>query len=1576
MKNKFWIKLQAVVLCLVMLIGISFVTQTSVLADDIMIDSDKFEDQYYTPPSNVLGYEIDPDKEYEIVNSALFNDAGQEVWDLTKNGKMEVLTGQVKNNHNTVKLASDGTSKGSEIYFWNEKSPKLIEPDKTTDGRTSFGRLFPGYDATEYKGIRIYLSKEKTDRTATLQIITGYMYKGYWPTSGFYTYQLKLPTKAYEGYVYLPFEDFKNNSGASLSTATPNFIAFKYNLPKETVYETYIGELGLWREGTGGIATAGEINIGLGASLEKSTEYMFYNSYLFNNSTEKQWEISKYSGLTVTPQYKADGYYPSDAKSSVKISITGKSKTPEVYFWDDKAEGGSKAHGLLFSKDINITDYDGIRLWVKTNSANPYTIATIMLGSKAYYQSDEQGGYYSYNLVIYGGFEGYVNIPFENFVNLKGESLPVKDFNFIGFKHGEGAYVESDIYFANLQVYGLKSNETYQDGPVGEQIDTTKKYEIVNSTLFNKAGQEVWNLTKVGKWNALAGQQKNKHSVVKLTTAKGEKSGEIYFWNEKGPALPEEKLEGRTPFGKLFPGYDATEYSGIRLYVNKAKTVQSVSVQVLFGNMSKGYWPNSKNGFFTYEFTLPKSQFDGYVYMPFKDFINTAGAKINSANPNFIAFKYNIASAETMDTYIGELGLYRQGKGGVTDTGELNIGVGEELNKNADYMFYDSYLFNNSNEKQWEISKLSGVTVTPQYKAKGYYPSDAKSSVKIATTGKSKYPEAFFWNDKAEGGSKPHGILFSKDINITNYDGIRLWVKAESQNPYATVTIMLGSKAYYQSDEQGGYYSYNLVIYGGFEGYVNIPFKNFVNLRGESVEVKDFNFIAFKHGEGAYAKSEIYFSNLQAYGLKSNNTYKDKFVGEKLNTAKKYEIVNSTLFNKAGQEVWDLTKVGKWNVLAGQQKNKHSVVKLTTANGEKSGEIYFWNEKGPALPEEKLEGRTPFGKLFPGYDATEYSGIRLYVNKAKTVQSITIQVLFGNMSKGYWPNSQTGFFTYEFTLPKSQFDGYVYMPFKDFVNTAGAKISSASPNFIAFKYNIASPETIDTYIGELGLYREGKGGIKDTGALNIGIGEELSQDIDYMFYESVIFNNSSDRDWAKAKLSGVEVTPACTDKGYYPSGAKSSIKLSTTGKSKYPEAFFWNEKYKDGSRPLGILFGTNINITDYDGIRLWVNAEESNPYAIVTVMLGSKAYYQSEEQGGYYSYNIVIDGGFEGYVNIPFKNFVNLRGESVEVKDFNFIAFKHGEGAFVKSDIYFADLQLYGLKSNNTATHKNVGIQLDKNKEYELVSSLVFADASQTMWEQTKSSGMTATVGITDKKYIPKAGMTSVKIHTTGERSSPEMYYWNELSDGGRRTHARFWGNTDCSIYDGIRFWIKIDENNTYSKLTVYLGQMYTGYWPKAEVGFFGYDIVIPRGGFEGYVNIPFSSFVNLKGEKLNAQSINFIAFKYNETGFKEADFWISDLNMYRVARPENQPAENSTIVSGTELQVEHIVADGTINDTVGKEYRIKDTGVQENNGNDDDKSKESPNFMWIAILAASVLILIGIVIFVIILIKRKKKNN
>ena len=136
--------------------------------------------------------------------------------------------------------------------------------------------------------------------------------------------------------------------------------------------------------------------------------------------------------------------------------------------------------------------------------------------------------------------------------------------------------------------------------------------------------------------------------------------------------------------------------------------------------------------------TLPKAEYNGYVYLPFKEFVNSEGGSVNTSNPNFVAFKYQIASSDVIDTYFGELGLWREGDSGLKNTGKLNIGLGVELNSNKEYMYYDSLMFNKATAQDWATAKLSGFEATAQYKVKGYYPEDANSSLKLTTTGTSK----------------------------------------------------------------------------------------------------------------------------------------------------------------------------------------------------------------------------------------------------------------------------------------------------------------------------------------------------------------------------------------------------------------------------------------------------------------------------------------------------------------------------------------------------------------------------------------------------------------------------------------------------------------------------------------------------------------------------------------------------------------------------------------------------------------------------------------------------------------------
>lgn len=618
-------------------------------------------------------------------------------------------------------------------------------------------------------------------------------------------------------------------------------------------------------------------------------------------------------------------------------------------------------------------------------------------------------------------------------------------------------------------------------------------------------------------------------------------------------------------------------------------------------------------------------------------------------------------------------------------------------------------------------------------------------------------------------------------------------------------------------------------------------------------------------------------------------------IGMKLDPDKTYEYVESVLFNTAPQEMWDLAKSNSFEAVANSEINGKKTVKLTTTGEKAYPEIFFWNEKSSG-------GRSANGNLFGTVATASYMGIRVYVNKPESGGYAKLSVMLGKMYTGYWSDS---FYTYTLSLPKNAYEGYVYIPYSYFVNKDGVSFNASSGvNFIAFKFPENAKHKTGIHFGELALFREStKQGPDNAGIVSKGVGVSLDSDTDYMFWDSVIFNNSTDAVWAKAKISSFKVTTGIKDKKYIPSDADSSIKLSATGEKGYPEIYFWNAKYPQGNATNGLLFGSNIKITDYEGIRVWLKADNDNPYSTVTVSIGKMftGYWPSQDTG-FYEYTVIIDNGFEGYVNIPFALFTNKMGVQLKVEDFNFIGFKHNEAGAEKGDLYISNLSVYGKNNGSQEKQVPIGVKLDTDKKYEFITSKVFAAASQEMWNQSKSNGIITTVGITDSNYIPEKGKTSVKISTTGDKPSPEIYYWNENSVKGRCTQGRFWGDLDNTLYDGIRLWIKIDSNNTYSKLEIYTGQMFTEYWPKESVGFFTYTVVIPRGGYEGYINIPFSAFVNKQGDVLNAQYLNFIAFKYNESGFKETDIYISDLTLYREAQNGVPLSPDGVIIGGNKL--------------------------------------------------------------------------
>ncbi len=733
-------------------------------------------------------------------------------------------------------------------------------------------------------------------------------------------------------------------------------------------------------------------------------------------------------------------------------------------------------------------------------------------------------------------------------------------------------------------------------------------------------------------------------------------------------------------------------------------------------------------------------------------------------------------------------------------------------------------------------------------------------------------------------------------------------------------------------------------------------------------------------------------------------------VGEYVDPNKTYEYVESTLFNEAGQEIWDLTSRSNGvTVTANEQISGHNTVKISTDKNGTSGtfQTYFWNEK--AGKNGGGIGRKGFDALFASTDVSQYEGFRIWMSKPASNTYASIKISFGYLSKSDAPaGNATKEYFYTLDLPSSAWEGYVYIPFSEIKNQNGALLlptlnyednnntsnndSDDFPqvralNYIGFKYS--GKKDSEIYFGDLALYREGTNGTSNSGKLNHGVGVQFDSNTEYVYLDAVDFNKSTDALWADAKISGFTVTTGVTD--VRPSDAKSSIKLSTNGNADNPEVYYWNDKYDGGRRTYGSLFGSTTDLNDYKGIRLWVKSLDDNPYTTFTIMVGkmytgywptvSKSIMVNGGKANFYSYTIIVEGGFEGYVNIPFENFVNLLGVSLPVEDFNFIAFKCNDSYKATTDFYISNLQAYGLKKTveeGEKDGKTIGVLLDPSKKYEIVPSLVFNDSTQALWDQSKIMGIEVTAGITDPAFVPKAGKTSVKIHTTGEKASPDIYYWNEYSLGtdGRRTHSKFWGSTDCTEYEGIRLWIKVPEDNTYSKLQIYLGQMYAGYWPsEARGGFYAYQIELPRGGYEGYINLPFNSFVNGLGQALDAKNINFIAFKYNETGFKVSDLYISDLSLYRVALPTASTAPDSVIISGETFEVIPVTKpDGTVVDDMGNEYNDteKDKTDKDNDKDTDAEGKKGDfNILWI-IIPIGILLIVAIV-FLLLFLKKKK---
>ncbi len=707
--------------------------------------------------------------------------------------------------------------------------------------------------------------------------------------------------------------------------------------------------------------------------------------------------------------------------------------------------------------------------------------------------------------------------------------------------------------------------------------------------------------------------------------------------------------------------------------------------------------------------------------------------------------------------------------------------------------------------------------------------------------------------------------------------------------------------------------------------------------------------------------------------------------GAQIDPNKSYEYVQSNFFNEAIKELWDMGKRGGFEAFTDIKMGDRTVTNLKY-NGSTAGPfIYFWNDK---LENYDAGGkRLAYTQLFPGTDPTQYDGLCFWISKPASNKNSKLVIQTGAAHAGYWPShngKDENYYSYNVFLPAGDFEGYVYIPFKDIKTTHTQEVlNPAGLNFMGFRYTNANGKVSDLYIDDLCLYREGTGGTTSVGQPSTGKGVQLDSNKEYIYIDSVIFNQATDETWADAKQSHIKVTTGITD--VHPDGVKSSTKfhINPDKVTPYPEAYFMNASNPAQNAPIGALFGNRVKASTYEGIRVWLKSDPNSPHTTFTISTGNMyiGWYGDNKSTDFYSYNVVVYGGYEGYVYIPFERFVNKNGVSIEearIDGLNWIAFR-GNDQLTKADntIYLADLSLYGVKGEAEEPDNTMGVQLDPNKKYEIIPSLTFADSTQKQWDEIKNGGFKVTAGVTDKEYTPDNGMPSINLHTNGTSPWAELYYWFE-NGGERIPHSALWYDIDGTKFEGIRLWIKIGENNTYSKISIMIGSMFRGYWP-GEVGFFSYDLPIPTGGFEGYVNIPFSYFVNKAGTAFNGGGASFIGFKYNETAYKVTDVWISDLSIYREAVTVKPTVPGGTIIGGDKLQpTVKPEADGTVTDDMGTDYNEDFFAGQNNGSSGKPGGAQADGFNWMLVIipAAALLVLAAAFIIFFIILKKKKKDN
>ena len=415
---------------------------------------------------------------YEYIPSKRFNDATQAQWNQTKKsgaGTNMVVTSD--GLHTPAEFGKSycfhtaGDTRNPEVFFWREY---IDESGKAA--RSTYGELFDSADTSQYLGIALWVELSPGRAGTKLKVMLGRMSgPTYWPSSskGFFEALLPVPAGGYKGYVYIPFESFKDLTGATVDPKSkPNFIAFKYSDDAAVESDTYIYDLRLYRKNTGE------------KEPEKTKIYSYFPSGLFNTSTQNMWNNGRKEGgvpvVKVNQTNKA--FIPSKMDRSFvyhtdKNALT--SNYPGVYFWKESEDMKSRAtFGNLFDSMQN-REYDGIRVWLKTGEEhydNLYVIFGRMSGS-TYWPGN---GFYTAKVEIpYEGLDGYVHIPFEDLTNSVGLYFNnARKANFIGFKYSDSTKRTTDLYISDLALYKVTEVEGSELNP-----QTSDSYSVLKMAI-------------------------------------------------------------------------------------------------------------------------------------------------------------------------------------------------------------------------------------------------------------------------------------------------------------------------------------------------------------------------------------------------------------------------------------------------------------------------------------------------------------------------------------------------------------------------------------------------------------------------------------------------------------------------------------------------------------------------------------------------------------------------------------------------------------------------------------------------------------------------------------------------------------------------------------------------------------------------------------------------------------------------------------------------------------------------------------------------------------------------------------